>query len=161
MKNQIESEAPIETRQLFHLDEFAEIVRLQQVIWGFADVELVPLRFLVVVSKIGGHVFGAFDAAKPGIPMIGFCFSMPGVTTSGHVYLHSHMLGVLPEYRNTGIGAKILRFLIDRARARGVHKAILHAQLTAEGFYLKEGFNPIGEVFEEAGIAHRLMERNL
>lgn len=70
-------------------------------------------------------------------------------------------MAVLPEYRSSGIGAQILRFLIDGARARGVRKAILHAQLTAEGFYLKEGFTPVGEVFEEAGIAHRLMERDL
>jgi predicted GNAT family N-acyltransferase len=70
-------------------------------------------------------------------------------------------MAVLQEFRNTGIGATILRFLIDRARTNGVRKAILHAQLTAEGFYLKEGFTPIGEVFEEAGIAHRLMERAL
>lgn len=70
-------------------------------------------------------------------------------------------MAVLPEHRSGGIGAQILRFLIDRARARGVHKAILHAQLTAEGFYLKQGFKPLGEVFEEAGITHRLMERRL
>ncbi|HEV2170773.1 MAG TPA: GNAT family N-acetyltransferase [Candidatus Binatus sp.] len=67
-------------------------------------------------------------------------------------------MAVLSEYRKTGIGAEILRFLIDRARARGVRKAILHAQLTAEGFYLREGFMPVGGVFFEAGIAHRLME---
>jgi predicted GNAT family N-acyltransferase len=70
-------------------------------------------------------------------------------------------MAVLQEFRNTGVGAKILRFLIDRARERGTRKAILHAQLTAEGFYLKEGFTPVGETFEEAGIAHRLMEREL
>ena len=68
-------------------------------------------------------------------------------------------MAVLPEFRSTGVGAQILRFLIDRARADGVRKAILHAQLTAEGFYLKEGFTPVGGVFDEAGIAHRLMER--
>jgi predicted GNAT family N-acyltransferase len=68
-------------------------------------------------------------------------------------------MAVLPEFRSTGVGAHILRFLIDRARAQGFRKAILHAQLTAEGFYLKEGFKPVGGVFDEAGIAHRLMER--
>ena len=68
-------------------------------------------------------------------------------------------MAVLQEFRNTGVGATILRFLIDRARDRGIRKAILHAQLTAEGFYLQEGFTPVGGVFEEAGIAHRLMER--
>ena len=70
-------------------------------------------------------------------------------------------MAVLPEFRKTGIGAQILRFLIERARARGLRKAILHAQLTAEGFYLNQGFNPVGGVFDEAGIAHRKMERDL
>ncbi len=70
-------------------------------------------------------------------------------------------MAVTREFRNTGVGAAILRFLIDRARSRGFQKAILHAQLTAEGFYLKEGFSPIGGIFDEAGIAHRLMEREL
>lgn len=70
-------------------------------------------------------------------------------------------MAVLPEFRKTGVGAHILRFLIERARTRGFRKAILHAQLTAEGFYLKEGFSPVGDVFDEAGIAHRKMEREL
>ena len=70
-------------------------------------------------------------------------------------------MAVLREYRKTGVGAHILRFLIDRARARGLRKAVLHAQLTAEGFYRKEGFKPVGDVFYEAGIAHRKMERDL
>jgi predicted GNAT family N-acyltransferase len=70
-------------------------------------------------------------------------------------------MAVLREFRKTGVGAHILRFLIERARECGFRKAILHAQLTAEGFYLKEGFNPVGGVFDEAGIAHRKMERDL
>jgi predicted GNAT family N-acyltransferase len=70
-------------------------------------------------------------------------------------------MAVLREFRKTGAGARILRFLIERARARGIRKAILHAQLSAEGFYLKQGFRPVGGVFDEAGIAHRKMERDL
>jgi predicted GNAT family N-acyltransferase len=70
-------------------------------------------------------------------------------------------MAVLPQFRGTGIGRDILRFLMDRARARGLRKAVLHAQLSAEGFYLKEGFTPIGDVFDEAGIAHRKMEKLL
>src|ERR1700733_6886841 len=68
-------------------------------------------------------------------------------------------MAVLREFRKKGVGAQILRFLIERARTRECRKAILHAQLTAEGFYLREGFNAVGGVFDEAGIAHRLMER--
>ena len=70
-------------------------------------------------------------------------------------------MAVMPQFRGTGVGRDILRFLMDRARARGLRKAVLHAQLSAEGFYLKEGFTPLGDVFDEAGIAHRKMEKLL
>ena len=70
-------------------------------------------------------------------------------------------MAVMPQFRGTGVGREILRFLMDRARARGLRKAVLHAQLSAEGFYLKEGFTPLGDVFDEAGIAHRKMEKLL
>ena len=90
------SEKMIEIRQLFHLEEFQDVLRLQKVIWGFDDVELLPLRFLVVVSKVGGHVFGAYDGPE----MVGFCFAIPGVKAGNMPYLHSHMLGVLPPYRD-------------------------------------------------------------
>jgi len=110
------ADAVIEIRQLFHLAEFTEVLRLQQEIWGFADVELLPLRFLVVVSKVGGHVFGAYD----GNEMIGFCFAIPGVKPSGRPYLHSHMLGVLPPYHNAGIGRRLKLRQREDALARGI-----------------------------------------
>jgi predicted GNAT superfamily acetyltransferase len=110
------SETNIEIRQLFQLDEFADVLRLQKTIWSFADIELLPLRFLVVVSKIGGHVFGAYDGAE----MVGFCFAIPGVKTGGRPYLHSHMLGVLPKYHNVGIGRRLKLVQRDEALGRGI-----------------------------------------
>jgi predicted GNAT superfamily acetyltransferase len=110
------SEAVIEIRQLFHLPEFTEVLRLQKDIWGFADIELLPLRFLVVVSKIGGHVFGAYDSER----MIGFCFALPGVKPDGRPYLHSHMLGVLNPYHNLGIGRRLKLRQREDALARGI-----------------------------------------
>ena len=106
----------IEIRQLFQLPEFREVLHLQKVIWGFADVELLPLRFLVVVSKIGGHVFGAYDAGE----MVGFCFAIPGVRDGGLPYLHSHMLGVLPQYHNAGIGRRLKLRQREDALTRGI-----------------------------------------
>ena len=110
------SEAVIDIRQLFSLDEFADVLRLQQLIWGFADIELLPLRFLVVVSKVGGHVFGAYD----GVEMVGFCFAIPGVKTGGRPYLHSHMLGVMPKYHNAGIGRRLKLIQREEALSRGI-----------------------------------------
>jgi predicted GNAT superfamily acetyltransferase len=110
----------IEIRQLSNLDEFEEVLRLQQVIWGFADAELLPLRFLVVVSKVGGHVFGAYDMGQSPPAMVGFCFAIPGVKPPGRPYLHSHMLGVLPAYHNAGIGRRLKLRQREEALTRGI-----------------------------------------
>ena len=108
--------APVEIRQLFKLEEFDDVVALQKTIWSFADAELLPLRFLVVVSKVGGHVFAAYDGPR----MIGFCFAIPGIKADGRPYLHSHMLGVLPEYRNAQIGRRLKLRQREDALARGI-----------------------------------------
>ncbi len=52
--------------------------------------------------------------------MVGFCFAIPGVKPNGQAYLHSHMLGVLPEYRNSGIGRRLKLRQRDEALARGI-----------------------------------------
>jgi predicted GNAT family N-acyltransferase len=70
-------------------------------------------------------------------------------------------MAVLPDLRTRGIGREILLYLMRIARERGYRHAVLHAQMTAEGFYLKNGYTPVGEVFEEAGITHRTMVREL
>ncbi|MGA2596556.1 MAG: GNAT family N-acetyltransferase [Bryobacteraceae bacterium] len=93
----------IEARQLTTHAQFVEAVRLQQKIWGFEDIELLPVRLFVVATKVGGHAFGAYDGDR----MIGFCLAIPGLKPGGKYYLHSHMLGVLPEYRNAGVGRKL------------------------------------------------------
>jgi predicted GNAT superfamily acetyltransferase len=108
--------AVIEIRKLTELDEFRDAVQLQKVIWGFEDIDLLPLRFFVVASRVGGQVLGAYD----GETMIGFCLGIPGVKPGGHAYLHSHMLGVLPEYHNLGIGRRLKLRQREDALARDI-----------------------------------------
>ena len=106
----------IEIRQLIELSEFAEVLRLQREIWGFDDIELLPLRLFVVANKIGGQVLGAFHHRK----MIGFCLCIPGIKPGGKPYFHSQMLGVLPDYRNTGLGRRMKLAQREYALACGV-----------------------------------------
>jgi len=106
----------IETRALTTHAEFSDAVRLQQEIWGFKDVELLPLRLFVVATKIGGQAFGAFDGKR----MVGFALSIPGLKSRGKSYLHSHMLGVLPDYRDSGVGRRLKLAQRDDALARGI-----------------------------------------
>jgi predicted GNAT superfamily acetyltransferase len=105
-----------EVRQLTKHQEFADAVRLQREIWGFEDVELLPLRLFIVADKIGGQVLGAFDRSR----MVAFSLCIPGLKPGNKFYLHSHMLGVLPEYRNTGLGRSLKRKQREYALGRGI-----------------------------------------
>jgi predicted GNAT superfamily acetyltransferase len=105
-----------EVRALTAHHEFREAVRLQRQIWGFDDIDVVPARLFVVATKIGGQALGAFEGER----MVGFCIALPGVKRDGAAYLHSHMLGVLPEYRNAGIGRALKLAQREDALARGI-----------------------------------------
>jgi predicted GNAT family N-acyltransferase len=63
-------------------------------------------------------------------------------------------MAVERQLRGTGLGMAVLQALIDKARERGDQVVVLHAQLSAQGFYQKAGFDPHGETFEEAEIPH-------
>jgi predicted GNAT superfamily acetyltransferase len=97
------------------LDELRACVALQKEIWNFSDAELVPLRMFVVAEKVGGQVMGAFDGPE----MVGFALSVPG-TRSGRIYLHSHMLAVRKEHRNSGLGRRLKLLQREDALARGI-----------------------------------------
>jgi len=106
----------IEIRQLDQFEEFAEAVRVQQTIWGFADMDMLPLRSFVVYGKIGGQLFGAYD----GDEMAGFLIAVPGIKPGPRPYLHSHMLGVLPAWRDAGIGRRLKLRQREEALGRGI-----------------------------------------
>jgi predicted GNAT superfamily acetyltransferase len=93
----------IEIRHLKTNPEFADAVKLQKAIWGFDDADLLPVRLFVTAGKIGGHSFGAYDGDR----MVGFCIAIPGIKPPAKSYLHSHMLGVMKEYRDAGLGRKL------------------------------------------------------
>ena len=70
-------------------------------------------------------------------------------------------MAVLGKYRGKGIGGEILAALVEAARARGQHDVYLHAQSHALAFYQRFGFVADGEEFQEAGIPHRKMRREI
>src|SRR6201994_3818811 len=104
----------IEIRPLTSLEHFERCVVLQLEVWGYSDGDVIPRRVFVVAERIGGQVLGAFDGDNLG----GFAMSLPGYR-HGKSYLHSHMLAVLPPYRNSGIGRRLKLAQRDDAIARG------------------------------------------
>ncbi|GAB2953885.1 GNAT family N-acetyltransferase [Hymenobacter coalescens] len=65
---------------------------------------------------------------------------------------------VLADYRNQQVGAALLQAVLrDVAAAYPEAEVYLHAQLAAVRFYLRHGFETVGEQFTEAGIEHYKM----
>ncbi len=107
-------EKKIRIESLTELTEFDRCGDLQLAVWGYNDGDLIPKRVFLVAERIGGIVLGGYvDDA-----MVGFAMGLPGYRNS-HAYLHSHMLAVLPGYRNYGIGAKLKLAQRDAALAKG------------------------------------------
>ena len=79
---------------------------------------------------------------------------VPGVAKIGR-------MAVLRSMRGSGVGREVLAALMKKARESGYREVLLHAQLSAVGFYLRLGFTQRGAVFEEAGIGHVEMVRGL
>ncbi len=68
-------------------------------------------------------------------------------------------VAVLARWRGCGVGAALMRELLERADAEGLASLYLHSQVEAKGFYERLGFASRGEEFEEAGITHVAMVR--
>ncbi len=67
-------------------------------------------------------------------------------------------MAVLGQYRNQGVGRKMIKFMISEIINRGSKQVYLHAQYSAVDFYKSCGFREIGTPFEEAGLKHIKME---
>lgn len=79
---------------------------------------------------------------------------VPGVAKIGR-------MAVMRPMRGTQIGRQVLEALMAEAKRQGYREVLLHAQLSAENFYLRAGFQRRGLAFEEAGIGHVEMVRAL
>lgn len=66
-------------------------------------------------------------------------------------------MAVLQASRKSGVGTRVLDALESEAKRRGVDGVVLHAQLYSLDFYKRHGYQPIGAVFEEAGMPHLQM----
>ena len=92
----------MEIRPLSSHAEFRAAERFQLDVWGFDPLEVTPLTELVVAQKHGGLVLGAFDGDR----LVGFLFGWIG-RHDGKSYHYSRMTGVVPEFRDRGLGLQL------------------------------------------------------
>lgn len=90
----------VEVRLVRTHAEYGDCEQLGRQIWGVSDRNIVPRELLLTMQLNGGLVHGAF---LPDGRLVGFCFGFAGVR-DGRLRLCSHQLGVLPQFREAGIG---------------------------------------------------------
>lgn len=108
--------------------------------WDASDADAVH----AVITNHFGHPLGTARLLK----------KSPGVAQIGR-------MAVVRVMRGSGLGGQLLNALVDIAKARGDKEVRLHAQTSAQAFYAREGFVPVGEPFDEVGIAHIEMRKVL
>ncbi len=87
------------------IEEFNALEHLQLEIWQTTG-GLVPGEVLFVAHKNGGIVLAAYDVEKNPAKPVGFVFSIIGYV-DGKLRHHSHMAGVLNEYRDKNLGYQL------------------------------------------------------
>jgi predicted GNAT superfamily acetyltransferase len=91
-------------RPLTTIEDCRRVVDLEKLVWGYTDAEdVVPVPVLIVSVKRGGILLGAFDRAGE---MVGFVYSLSALK-NGRASQWSHMLGVLPVARDSGLGTRL------------------------------------------------------
>ncbi|MGC1871107.1 MAG: GNAT family N-acetyltransferase [Acidobacteriaceae bacterium] len=105
----------IEVRKIVSIPDMEACVQLQQAVWQFRDLDIIPRRMFAVANAVGGQVLGAWASEQ----LIGYALAIPGLR-DGRPYFHSHMLAVTPEYRNRGVGKMLKLAQREDALARGI-----------------------------------------
>jgi predicted GNAT superfamily acetyltransferase len=114
--NEAQQAAPIRIQSFTSIEQFDQCVALEETIWGYDPADMIPRRMFLLATRIGGQVLGAFVGDNPSA--VGFAMALPAVR-NGHPYLHSHMVGVLAEFRNRGIAYALKLAQREDALARG------------------------------------------
>lgn len=107
----------IEIREVTSVEEFAECVALQKEVFASPDLEISPVRHLIVTMHAGGWTLGAFAGGK----LVGFVLSVPMFRNLTERAFYSHMTAVRQGFQNYGIGARLKWAQRERALSEGIN----------------------------------------
>lgn len=99
--------------------EFEAVSDLQATIWDSWKVAA-PAALLKAISEAGGLVLLARQGAEP----VGFAFGFTGRDPDGRLYHRSHAAGVLPGFRDLGLGRSLKLAQRRAARNQGLDRMV-------------------------------------
>ena len=117
-------------------EDMAAVEGLQREVWPGSETDVVPAHMLITAIHNGGLVLGAFVGER----MVGFIFGFPGLekTPDGPRAKHcSHMMGIRPDSRDSGIGFALKRAQWQMVRHQGLdHITWTYDPLMSRNAYL-------------------------
>ena len=130
--------------------------------WEEARAQAAPIRLVVFVEEQGVPAELEMDEMDAKC-IHALAFEDALAVGTGRLLPDGHIgrMAVLKEFRGKGAGGALLAKLMEAAKSRGDREVVLSAQVHAVAFYQAYGFELFGEVYEEAGIPHRDMRRDL
>lgn len=105
----------IEIRECVSFEDLAACVQLQREVFALPDIEISPVRHLIVTKNAGGFTLGAFVDGS----LIGFVISVPAFLY-GQRAVYSHMTAVKVDFQSFGVGAKLKWAQRERALKDGI-----------------------------------------
>lgn len=137
--------------------------RIRRVDWHSHQPRIMAIRNLVFVEEQGVPPEAETDGLDASCRFVlaedgeGNPIGTARLLPSGRI----GRLAVLEKHRHHGVGSALLNAVMDIAAEAGLPAVYLHGQVHARQFYEKHGFIESGPVFEEAGITHLKMTREL
>jgi predicted GNAT superfamily acetyltransferase len=99
--------------------DMAAVETLQRQVWTGSETDVIPAHMLLAVVHNGGLALGAFVREQ----MVGVAFGFTGFYTTPdgpRLKHHSHILGVLPDWRGKGVGFALKRAQWQMIRKQGL-----------------------------------------
>jgi len=109
------SENHLTIRECTSIDDLSKCVELQREAFALPEIEISPVRHLVVTRSAGGFILGAFINTE----LVGFVLSVPAYLKGQRAY-YSHMTAVRSGHQSYGIGARLKWAQRERSLVEGV-----------------------------------------
>jgi predicted GNAT superfamily acetyltransferase len=137
----------IEIRECTTLEELSACVELQREVFRLPELEISPVRHLVVTKNAGGFILGAYSEGE----LIGFVLSVPAFLR-GEKAFYSHMTAVRADFQSLGIGGR----LKWGQRARALDVGVQYVKWTFEPWKARNAYFNL----EKLGAEMREYERD-
>lgn len=70
-------------------------------------------------------------------------------------------IATLKDFRGQHLGAQVIKALEDYGMAHGYTKSVIHSEMTAQGFYERQGYQVASEPYEEDGVPAITLTKSL